>query len=82
VAGRGAVFEAEFERRAEIIDEASRGTRPRADARAELVQIAASANQRARAVLGDDRYATYLERRQASGLPDGSPEPDFITKID
>jgi hypothetical protein len=66
----GGVFEAEFQRREQVIAEVKHGSRTRKDGRAELQRLEATSNERARAILGADLFENYLARRVASGIHD------------
>jgi hypothetical protein len=66
----GRVFEAEFQRRNEVIAEVKSGIRTRKDGRAELQRLEAASNERARAALGAGLFEKYLARRVASGIHD------------
>ncbi|HEU4731119.1 MAG TPA: hypothetical protein VFT22_24670 [Kofleriaceae bacterium] len=66
----GSVFEAEFQRREAVIAEVKNGARTRQDGRAELRRLEASSSEQARAILGADRFKSYLARRVASGIHD------------
>ncbi len=66
----GGVFEAEFQRREEVIAEVKHGSRSRKDGRAELQRLEVTSNERARDILGTDLFENYLARRVASGIHD------------
>ena len=78
-AALAAALEDEFAERAAIIAEARSGARPRAEAKAALAALGATASERTRAVLTPAHHAAYLARRRAAGLPTGEPEPQFLT---